>query len=95
MKIKPEHLEQLRQAIDAACGTILPGYAAKIREEYAAKFKPEDKRDAEKRIRWDALWCAQRTKALPEKFFDEVYKYANDEHLDTALKKVVGPLLAA
>jgi hypothetical protein len=40
-----------------------------------------------KRARWDQLW-----RALPadrQAFFDRVYRYADDRHVDTALRSVM------
>lgn len=41
-----------------------------------------------KRWRWDLLWRAKRVGYLPERFIeDTVYAYANDEHIDTVLRR--------
>jgi hypothetical protein len=41
---------------------------------------------SEKRIRWDILWDVPYSKR--ENWFDAVYQYLNDDHIDTALKAV-------
>jgi len=42
-----------------------------------------------KRWRWDLLWRAKRLGFLPEHFIeDEIYSYANDDHIDTALRRI-------
>lgn len=43
-----------------------------------------------KRFRWDMLWTARRKR--PDDFnelFDKLYSYANDDHVDTALRYIV------
>ena len=52
----------------------------------------EEYKDAgmtEQRHRWDALWQANRscTKGLIG-WFQNAYKYLNDDHIDTALRKI-------
>lgn len=47
---------------------------------------------SEKRIRWDLLWDVPYSKR--ENWFDAVYKYLNDDHIDTALKSIVKKLAA-
>jgi hypothetical protein len=44
-------------------------------------------KDTAKRHRWDALYAAGAGE-----WINDVYKYANDEHIDTALKAVVKEL---
>lgn len=46
---------------------------------------------SEKRIRWDLLWNVPHSSRVV--WFDEVYKYCDDTHIDTALKKIVNGLL--
>lgn len=45
----------------------------------------DDKEARDMRQRWDALW------SLPHSFltswFDQVYQYANDDHVDTVLRR--------
>lgn len=45
--------------------------------------------DPEKRCRWDLVWHASRYGYLPDKFFDRAYKYLDDTHIDSALKRIV------
>ena len=45
---------------------------------------------SEKRIRWDLLWNIPHTKR--ENWFDAVYQYCDDTHIDTALKSIVKKL---
>lgn len=42
-------------------------------------------KDLNKRYRWDLLWLLKLD-------LTEIYKYANDSHIDTVLRKLVRPL---
>ena len=45
-------------------------------------------KDHEKRFRWDVFWTARRY--LNGNFISDIlYSYLNDDHIDTALKKIV------
>jgi len=80
MKIKPEHFEMLRAAVGKH-------NTAFHRERYKAAEL------SDKRYRWDLLYHAQRIGALPEHFIcDTIYPYANDEHIDTALRRLIPTL---
>lgn len=70
MKIKPEHLAHIRTE-------MLKSGATHTLKAYL------DAGLTEKRWRWD--WC-YRTPGLSKWICDNIYPYANDEHLDTALK---------
>ncbi|WNO06023.1 hypothetical protein [Rhodoferax mekongensis] len=83
MKIKPEHLDTLRQHI-AALDT------PERREQYRKGDFPraEAVKDLNKRYRWDLF-----NAAVPAKWVcDVLYKYSHDEHIDTALRNIVKPL---
>jgi hypothetical protein len=42
-------------------------------------------RDLDMRLRWDCLWSS-----VPSRWVcDNIYPYANDEHLDTALRRIL------
>lgn len=76
MKIKPEHLGTLHYAIYRA----RQGMATL--DEYHAQGL------SHKRWRWDLLWRAKRLGFLPDRFIeDTIYAYANDDHIDTALRR--------
>ena len=47
---------------------------------------------SEKRIRWDLLWNVPHATRVV--WFDAIYQYCDDTHIDTALKAVVKKLLA-
>jgi hypothetical protein len=50
-------------------------------------------KDLNKRYRWDLLWAADRAKT--SLWTARVYDYANDAHIDTALRALVAPLAQA
>jgi hypothetical protein len=100
VKISKENIEKIRNAIIAATDGKLPAYAEKIRKEYLGKYTSDDKRDPERRIRWDAFWCAiaqARAKKIPftVEEIEGTIKDCHTSHIDTALKKIVPPLLSA
>jgi len=76
MKIKPEHYTTLKDAI-----APLKEHFAKHTEAIIAQGKSKD---VEKRLRWDAFRAAKYGGIL-----SALYAYANDEHIDTALKKIM------
>ena len=80
MKIKAEHYNALKSIISAF-----------DREQVLAYKALKLGKDPEKRFRWDLFYCARRSGT--EKFMiEDIYKYANDTHLDTALKAIVREL---
>ena len=83
MKIKPDHLKRLREAISAV---DTPARRAKY---LAGDFPRSDAvKDIDRRYRWDALYDA-----LPAAWVcDYLYPYMNDTHIDTALRAIVPPL---
>ena len=80
MKMKPEHFNYILNKIKQLNMNI------KSHREFLIK---EDKaKDIEKRLRWDLFWAA----GLHTYTRDILYKYINDDHIDTALKNVVRKL---
>lgn len=80
MKIKPEHVEVLRTAVTKFD-------TAFHRSRYRAAGL------SDKRYRWDILYHAQRQGALPPHFIcDTLYPYANDDHIDTVLRRLAPTL---
>lgn len=77
MKIKPEHIEALEKVVS-------PFYS----EAAASAYKAAGLSD--KRYRWDALWAASDSNAGFGALMSEIYQYANDEHIDTVLRKLSG-----
>ncbi len=78
MKIKPEHYAHIRDAMALALKSN-QGISTATYEAQGLTAK---------RFRWDLFWTAK----LSQWVSDNVYKYANDEHLDTALKAIVKEL---
>lgn len=80
MKMIPEHLELLKEAIhrtlDARPGVI---------EEYKRVGL------SDMRLRWDMLWATKTVGVMPRDRWttDVLYKYLNDDHIDTALRECV------
>lgn len=54
--------------------------------ELRAAYVEKDLSDM--RYRWDCLWRAK----LPSGFVSELYKYLNDDHIDTALRSFIPSL---
>lgn len=83
MKIKPEHLATM-------AGKIQPLDTPERRQLYLeGKFPNSDKvLDLNKRYRWDLLHAA----GLTDWLCDTLYRYAHDDHVDTALGFIVQDL---
>lgn len=83
MKLLTEHLSYLRKH-------LAPFDTLEKRIQYSTgNFPYADKVvDLDKRYRWDLLYEANLSKWI----CDNVYPYANDTHLDTALRSIVAPL---
>lgn len=79
MKIKDEHYKQIVEAF-----TLHKDDIAKHRETLKEE-KLVLPKDPEKRLRWDALHCTLGVKWV----CDNIYPYANDDHLDTALRRAI------
>lgn len=83
MKIKAEHYATLKR--------MLGQYSHDNREALLAHKALKLGKDPEKRFRWDLFYCARMSGT--EKFMiEDIYKYANDTHLDTALRAIVREL---
>ena len=76
MKITPEHYDYMLAAI-----TPLTGKLKAFQEK--AKADPNFNQSA-MRLRWDALWASGISAWLSV----NVYPYANDDHIDTALRSI-------
>lgn len=78
MKIKPEHFNKLSKMING-----LP--EKPVLKDY------KEARLSNTRFRWDFFWLAnQNNKEDMRCLVKEMYEYMNDDHIDTALKKIVG-----
>lgn len=81
-KIKPEHFEKLKAA-------IAPLDTEDNRQFYRdGKCDSFDKvKDLNRRYRWDLLFSSKSSNLIIE-----IYDYANDKHIDTALREIVKEL---
>lgn len=82
MKIKPEHLAIMREKINA----LRDAHGEEKLREYRAQLANDPRvKDADMRYRWDLFNAAGLTKFACA----ELYRYANDTHIDTALRAIV------
>lgn len=81
MKIRPKHYQHIKAEI----AKIDSGWVAAHRQAIIAEGKAKD---VEKRLRWDLSYAAK----LSPWICATVYSYANDVHLDTALRSVMADL---
>jgi hypothetical protein len=78
MKIQPAHYEHMKAAIAA-----IPAYKIAAHKQFIAN---ENKaKDPAKRLRWDLSHYAGLTPFI----CNNIYSYANDDHVDTALKAIM------
>ena len=87
MKITTEHYAQLNALVRRVVEKV-------GREQVKAHREglKDDPRviDIEKRFRWDFVYAVPYAERGP--IIDAVYKYADDSHIDTALRKIVKEL---
>lgn len=83
MKIKPEHLAWLKAGIEPLDTVERRNLYLESRFPYADKV-----RELNKRYRWDLLHAAGLTGWL----CDTLYRYAHDDHVDSALRSIVKDL---
>lgn len=85
MKIKPEHFSQLKALIE-------PLDTPTLRTRYQEKDFPrsDNVKNLDMRYRWDLLYTIPGCTRRP--LMDEMYAYMNDNHIDTALRRIVRPL---
>jgi hypothetical protein len=82
MKIKSEHYIIMIDAIAKISESInMPSYLESLREDPRVK-------DPLKRFRWDLMSSAVGSRWI----CDNLYSYANDDHIDTALRRIVWDL---
>lgn len=80
MKMTSDHFEKLQSMIVSQLerlGNLEP---------YLVSYQ-QNGGDWKKRFRWDVLYAVPY--AERGVWFDAVYQYANDDHIDTALHKIV------
>ena len=82
MKITNEHYSHIVDAIRP----LKPCFKV-----YKDSLKSDPRvKDIEMRFRWDMAWSAK----LSQFFSDNVYSYANDDHIDTALRAAIAEIEA-
>lgn len=93
MKIRPEHYAHMKQAI-AAVADQIPDMRVRIANDPRVKYRNFEwnafVHHAERRLRWDLSYKA----GLTQYICDNVYPYANDTHLDTALRSIMREIAA-
>jgi hypothetical protein len=77
MKITSEHLERLKSLLEPV-----------IAKYPISEYRRTNPEFSDTRVRWDYFWASD----FPTKnaLMNEIYEYANDTHLNTALKAIVG-----
>ena len=82
MKITPEHYAFIKDAIQNK-------FTVSLVKDHRTFIEAENKaKDVEKRLRWDLLWLSVTSAWICA----NIYKYAADPHIDTALKQIVKEL---
>lgn len=85
MKIKPEHYEYMRAAI----ASLVEVKGEPVLREHYELLKTDDRvRDVGKRFRWDLQYAAK----ISAWVCDNIYPYAEDDHIDTAMRRIVKEL---
>lgn len=85
MKITQEHRDHMKQAMQ----TRVQSYPPDALAAYLASIQTDPKvADWERRYRWDLLHASGLTPWI----CTELYPYANDAHIDTALKAIMKEL---
>lgn len=79
MKIKPEHYELMKTAIEALVATKPDAYA-----EYQKAGL------SDMRYNWDVFRAAKVEGNTTRFICDVLYPYLNDDHINTALKRILG-----
>lgn len=85
MKITTDHYNQLSDAIEHAI--VNAGGRERIEAHKTALSNDSRVKDSAMRLRWDILYAIPQ--AIRQPLIDELYKYMNDSHIDTALKAIL------
>ncbi|RWM32593.1 MAG: hypothetical protein EOR77_21420 [Mesorhizobium sp.] len=83
-KILPDHYQHMKEAIAKVAITH------KVDAHRQFIVNENKSKDVEKRLRWDLAYYAGLTPWI----CDNIYPYANDDHLDTALRSIMKELIA-
>lgn len=78
LKIRDEHFDTIADAIDALARTNPPAWDAHLASDLS-----------DKRKRWDAMWAARLGGDSSRWICDNLYDYLNDDHIDSALRKIM------
>ena len=84
MKITPQDRAALMGALDETMAGL---GAERLAAHYRALADDDRVNDRDKRYRWDVLWAIPKDVRYP--ILDRVYRYANDAHIDTVLRRAV------
>lgn len=76
MKMLPEHFDELKMLIEC----IDTPDRRVMYEAFGITYDST-------RYRWDCVWAVPREARTP--LFDRIYAYADDTHIDTALKRII------
>jgi hypothetical protein len=92
MKIKPEHLNELKSMIWSFGDQYVSKHGSDALREYYTNVIGKDPRvkDVNKRLMWDLVKGAGATKYL----CDVLYQYLDDTHIDTALRALTPETIA-
>ena len=82
MKIKPEHLERMRVAVQKVLDINL---GAVERYERGNFPRADMVKDLQKRFCFDLMWAVR---AFDKELLNDMYAYMDDGHIYTALKKI-------
>lgn len=80
MKIKHEHYAFMLKEISKNAH-VIDAMRSRVAQDPRTN-------DVEKRLRWDMLWAANITPWITM----NVYPYANDRHIDTALRRIMAEI---
>ena len=81
MKIKQEHYNTVKEAISKIDKAAVLRHIEAVKQE--GKYK-----DLNTKISWDLLWASKQNDFIR----DNIYPYANDEHINTMLKRISNEL---
>ena len=89
MKITPEHYAFIKAAIqNKFTVSLVNDHRTFIENEWKRENYKFNEENVEKRLRWDLLWLSVTSAWICA----NIYKYAADPHIDTALKQIVKEL---
>ena len=81
MKIKPQHYSIIKDSINQ----FMESHKGLLEQHYQDIKINNKAKDIDKRFRWDIIHGAGLTQFICK----ELYPYLNDDHIDTALRRVM------